>query len=41
MYADGMVNDSLPSALSDEGLSGTTKVETTKVSSEMVDRGLP
>ena len=38
-YTDDMVNDSSPITLSDEGLSGTIEVETTKASSERVERG--
>ena len=33
-----MVNDSSPITLSNEGMSGTIEVETTKASSERVDR---
>ena len=40
-YPDDMVNDYSPITLSNEGLSGTNKVETTKASSERVDRGTP
>ena len=40
-YIDDVMSDSSPTALSDEGLSGTAKVETTKASSERVDRGHP
>ena len=36
---DDMVNDSSPITLYDEGLSGTIEVETTKASSERVERG--
>ena len=39
LYTDDVVNDSSPITLSNEGLSGTTEVETTKPSSERVDRG--
>ena len=38
-YKDDMVNDSSFITLSDEGLSGTIEVETTKASSERVERG--
>ena len=41
LYTDDMVNDSSPIALSDEGISGTIEVETTKASSERVERGTP
>ena len=41
LYTDDMVNDSSPIALFDEGLSGTIEVETTKASSERVERGTP
>ena len=40
-YTDDVVNGSSPITLSNEGLSDTTEVETTKVSSERVDRGFP
>ena len=40
-YTDDVVNDSSPITLSNEGLSGSTEVETTKASSERVDRGTP
>ena len=40
-YTDDVVNDSSPITLSDEGFSGTIEVETTKASSERVDRGTP
>ena len=40
-YADDVVNDSSPITLSDDDLSGTIEVETTKASSERVDRGTP
>ena len=40
-YAGGMVNDSSPITLSDESLSGTTKVETIETSSKKVDKGPP
>ena len=35
------MHDSSPITLSNEGLSGTTEVETTKASSERVERGTP
>ena len=38
-YTDDVVNDSSPITLSNEGLDGTNEVETTKPSSERVDRG--
>ena len=38
-YTDDMVNDSSRITLSDECLSGTIEVETTKASSERVERG--
>ena len=40
-YTDDVVNDSSPITLSDEGLSDTIEVETTKASSKRVDRGTP
>ena len=41
-YRDDVVNDPLPHiTLSNESLSGTTEVETTKTSSERVGRGIP
>ena len=41
-YRDDVVNDPLPHiTLSNESLSDTTEVETTKASSERVDRGIP
>ena len=40
-YTYDIVNGSSPITLSDEGLSGTTVVETTKASSERVDRETP
>ena len=40
-YPDDVVNDYSPITLSNEGLSDTNKVETTKASSERVDRGTP
>ena len=41
LYTDDMVNDSFPITLSEENLSGTIEVETTKGSSERVERGTP
>ena len=40
-YTDDVVNDSSPITLSNEGLTGTRELETTKASSERVDRGTP
>ena len=40
-YTDDVVSDSYPITLSNEGLSGTNEVETTKASSERVERGTP
>ena len=40
-YTDDVVNHSFTITLSNEGLSGTTEVQTTKASSERVDRGTP
>ena len=40
-YTDEVVNDSSLITLSNEGSSGTTEKETTKASSERVDRGTP
>ena len=40
-YTDEVVNDSSLITLSNEGSSGTTEMETTKASSERVDRGTP
>ena len=40
-YTDDLVSDSSPITLSNEGLNGTNEVETTKASSERVDRGTP
>ena len=40
-YTDDVVNDSSPFTLSNEGLDGTNEVETTKASSQRVDRGTP
>ena len=40
-HTDDVVNDSSPIAPSNEGLDGTNEVETTKASSERVDRGPP
>ena len=41
LYTDDVVNDSSAITLSNEGLDGTNEVETTKASSESVDRGTP
>ena len=38
LYTDDVVNDSSPITQSNEGLDGTNEVETTKASSERVDR---
>ena len=40
-YTDDVVSHSFPITISNEGVSATTKVEMTKVSSERVDRGTP
>ena len=40
-YTDDVVNDSSPITLSNEGLDGTNEVETSKTSSEGVERGPP
>ena len=40
-YTDDLLNDSSLITLSNEGLSSTTEVETTKASSERLDRGTP
>ena len=40
-YTDDLVNGSNLIILSNEGLSGTTEVETTMALSERVDRGTP
>ena len=40
-YTDDVVNHSFPITISNEDVSDTTKVETTKTSSERVDRGTP
>ena len=40
-YADNAVNNSSPVTISNEGLSNTSEMETTKASSERVDRGTP
>ena len=41
LYTDDVVSDSSPITLSNESLSGTNEVETTKASSQRVDRGTP
>ena len=41
LYTDDLVNDSSPIILSNESLSSINEVETTKASSERVDRGTP
>ena len=40
-YTDDVVNDFSPITLSNEGFSGTTKVQMTNAASERVDRGTP
>ena len=40
-YTDDLLNDSSLITLSNEGLSSTTEVETTKASSERLGRGTP
>ena len=40
-YPDNVVNNSSPITISNEGFSDTDEMETTKASSEWVDRGTP
>ena len=40
-YTDDVMNDFSPITLSNEGFSGTTKVQMTNAASERVDRGTP